>query len=123
MGKTKGQSEYKKFEEGKPLTRKEAILAQCYICNGEEEGAEDCKGISCPLYDYFPYKGKKGMPDSKRDIPCVLGQMRQKPQEPRFCESNKKLRSGKDNRNLELESGSFMASQGKEIAGAGALVA
>jgi len=59
MGKIKGQSEYRKFQEGRPLTRKEAILAQCYVCNGEEEGVEDCKGISCPLYAFFPYRGKR----------------------------------------------------------------
>ncbi len=88
MGKLKGQTEYEKFQEGKPLTRKEAILAQCYVCSGEEEGAEDCKGITCPLYAYFPYKGKK-------------------------------IRLSQDNQGFALESGSFMASQGKEMAGVG----
>jgi hypothetical protein len=58
VGKKKGQVEYSKFKEGKPLTRKEAILAQCYICNGEEETGVDCLGgDSCPLYQYFPYRG------------------------------------------------------------------
>ena len=47
------------FLDGKPLTRKQAVLAQCYVCNGEEEGGEDCLGESCPLYQYFPYRGKK----------------------------------------------------------------
>lgn len=56
----KGAYQYKLFQEGKPLTRKGAILAQCYVCNGEEEGGEDCLGAkSCPLYQYFPYRGKK----------------------------------------------------------------
>ncbi len=45
MGKIKGQAEYKKFEEGKPLSRKQAILAQCGVCNGFE--AEDCLGMDC----------------------------------------------------------------------------
>lgn len=58
MGKIKGQLEYEKFKKNKPLTRKEAILVQCYICNGEEESAEDCQNVSCPLYQYQPYKGK-----------------------------------------------------------------
>lgn len=88
MGKIKGQLEYEKFKESKPLTRKEAILAQCYVCNGLDEGGEDCKGISCPLYAYFPYKGKK-------------------------------IRPSRDNRSLSPESGSFMASQGKEMVGVG----
>jgi len=61
----KGQVEYKKFKEGKPLTRKQAMLAQCYMCNGEEEGGVDCQGMSCPLYQYFPYKGRK---DSKLEL-------------------------------------------------------
>jgi hypothetical protein len=54
----KGACQYKQFQEGKPLTRKAAILAQCYVCNGGEEGGIDCQGASCPLYQYFPYKGK-----------------------------------------------------------------
>ena len=56
----KGSRQYKLFQEGKPLTRKGAILAQCYVCNGEEEGGEDCLGgETCPLYQHFPYRGKK----------------------------------------------------------------
>lgn len=55
----KGAYQYRQFQEGKPLTRKNAILAQCYVCNGEEEGGVDCQGgNSCPLYQYFPYRGK-----------------------------------------------------------------
>lgn len=49
----KGAREFKKFKEGNPLTRKQAILAQCYECNGYE--AEDCLGVSCPLYRWSPY--------------------------------------------------------------------
>ena len=59
MGQVKGQKEYEKFKDGKPLTRKQAILAQCYDCNGQEESSADCKGKSCPLYQYQPYRGKK----------------------------------------------------------------
>ena len=50
----KGAKELKRFKEGKPLTRKQAILAQCYECNGYE--AEDCLGTHCPLYEYHPYR-------------------------------------------------------------------
>jgi hypothetical protein len=49
----KGAIELKRFKEGKLLTRKQAILAQCYECNGYE--AEDCLGVSCPLYQWSPY--------------------------------------------------------------------
>lgn len=64
MSILKGQLEYEKFTKGEKLTRRQAILSQCYVCNGENEGGDDCKGISCPLYQYFPYKGKK---------PSILG--------------------------------------------------
>lgn len=47
MGQIKGANFYAKFKEGKALTRKQAMLAQCYMCNGEEESAEDCQGKSC----------------------------------------------------------------------------
>lgn len=33
MGMLKGQKEHERFKEGKSLTRKQAILAQCYDCN------------------------------------------------------------------------------------------
>jgi hypothetical protein len=56
MGKVKGQTEYKKFQSGVALTRKQSMLAMCYMCNGEEESSEDCQGKSCPIYTYSPYK-------------------------------------------------------------------
>ena len=58
MGKIKGEKEYKKFKDGEKLTRKQAILAQCYACNGFEESAEDCGGKSCPLYQYHHHRNK-----------------------------------------------------------------
>jgi len=57
MAVIKGAKEYKKFKEGKPLTRKEAMLAMCYVCNGESESNVDCQGYSCSLYQYHPYRG------------------------------------------------------------------
>lgn len=52
----KGQRQHEAFKAGKPLTPKQAILAQCFVCNGENEGGEDCLGVSCPLYQYMPYR-------------------------------------------------------------------
>lgn len=51
----RGHKEYLKFKAGVLLTYKQAILAQCYACNGGEEGGKDCKGLSCPLYPFMPY--------------------------------------------------------------------
>lgn len=63
MAILKGALEAKKFQEGKPLSAKEAIKAQCYLCNGEDEGSgEDCQGKSCPLYPFFKkwlFKGRR----------------------------------------------------------------
>lgn len=56
MAGKKGLREYRKFKEGESLTRGEAILAQCYVCNGMDEGGEDCKDKSCPLYQFMPYR-------------------------------------------------------------------
>ena len=56
MGKIKGQMQYKKWENGKKLTRREAILANCYMCNGYEDSNVDCKAINCPLYYFSPYR-------------------------------------------------------------------
>ena len=55
--RVKGKREYEKFLKGEELSRKEAMLAHCFVCNGEEDGGEDCLGKSnCPMYQYFPYK-------------------------------------------------------------------
>jgi len=58
MAGIKGKALYLKWREGKKLTRGEALLAHCYICNGADEGGEDClSDETCPSYQYFPYKG------------------------------------------------------------------
>ena len=63
MGKLKGQKEYSDFKAGKSLSPKKSIIAQCFVCNGEEEGSgEDCRGLSCPLYPFFrkwSHRGRK----------------------------------------------------------------
>ncbi len=64
MGKIRGQREYEKFKEGGPLSRKQAMLALCFECNGFEDSSEDCGTHSCPIYQYHPHKGKKTQPRS-----------------------------------------------------------
>jgi hypothetical protein len=70
MGKIKGQKEYEKFTSGKILTRKQAMLAQCYSCNGFEDSNTDCQGESCPLYQFSPYKGikKSKVPEDSEEV-------------------------------------------------------
>lgn len=56
----RGRRDYERFKNRESLTHKQAILAHCYACNGLDEGGEDCKSVSCPLYQYMPYKtGRK----------------------------------------------------------------
>ena len=60
MGAIKGSGAYAKWQRGEKLWRSEAILAHCYQCNGMNEGGVDCQGYkTCPLYEYFHYKGVK----------------------------------------------------------------
>lgn len=62
----KGYKEYQRFMKGDPLTYRQAVLAQCYVCNGMDEGGDDCKGISCPLYQHMSYRtGKTKRPVSE----------------------------------------------------------
>jgi hypothetical protein len=58
MGKIKGQKEWEKFKSNEKLTRKQAMLAMCYECNGLEESNEDCQGTMCPMYQYHPHRPK-----------------------------------------------------------------
>jgi len=47
---------FEKFKKGLPLTRKGAITAQCFECNGFSlRKDDDCLGISCPLYQWSPW--------------------------------------------------------------------
>ena len=55
MGQIKGQVQYQKWQKGDKLTRREAILANCYQCNGLEDSNEDCQCKGCPLYQYHPH--------------------------------------------------------------------
>ena len=52
-----GQRPYEDHNNGKKITRKEAMLAKCYECMGYyQDGKQDCMGKSCPLYQFYPYK-------------------------------------------------------------------
>ena len=60
MAKIKGFKEYTKWElDHNSVTMKESILAQCYQCNGFEEGSKDCGSRVCPLYKFHPYNKHK----------------------------------------------------------------
>lgn len=56
--RVRGAKEYKKFADGKRITRGEAMKAMCYDCLGGEGMREDCQGTMCPLYPYYPTKYK-----------------------------------------------------------------
>jgi len=56
MGFIKGAREFKAHRRGESLTRKQTMLAKCYVCNGEEESQEDCRVPSCPLYQYHHHR-------------------------------------------------------------------
>lgn len=50
MSGFKGKREFEKFSKGEGLTRKEAMRAKCYECNGLEESRADCQVGTCPMY-------------------------------------------------------------------------
>jgi len=56
----KGKNEFLAYLRGEDVHRAGAMLAQCYFCMyGYDGGPEDCQGISCPMYPYFPYRTEK----------------------------------------------------------------
>ena len=59
MGAIKGEKEFNKFINGGSLTRKEAMLAKCYDCNGGKESAQDCEIEDCPMYGYHHYRSRE----------------------------------------------------------------
>ena len=64
----KGQRDYEKFLLYVKLSPIKAIRAQCFICNGADKGGVDCKGKSCPLYRYMPYRHDR-IKKQKRILP------------------------------------------------------
>lgn len=70
MGQIKGQKEYIAHKAGKELTRKQAILALCYECNGFEESAKPpCVAVSCPIW---PLRWKKRVAVGKMHKNAIL---------------------------------------------------
>ena len=61
-----GRDELERFKKGKKLKPLDAILANCYVCNGKEEGGKDCYGPTCPLYPFMPYRGTRERVKMKR---------------------------------------------------------
>ena len=82
MGMKKGKMEYNKWKLGKPLSRKEAIICQCYVCCGEDEGGFDCKPLNgCSLYEYMPYRTTKRVnitPEKREKLVAQLAKGRKK---------------------------------------------
>ena len=56
--KIKGAKQYKDFKKGIDLKPADAIWAQCYVCNGQEDSNVDCGALDCTLYRFSPY-GRK----------------------------------------------------------------
>ncbi|HEY4707046.1 MAG TPA: hypothetical protein VII64_06255 [Thermodesulfobacteriota bacterium] len=59
----------RQFQRGEVLTHKQSILAQCFVCNGLDEGGVDCLGKSCPLYQFMPHwvgRVKKQISEARR---------------------------------------------------------
>jgi hypothetical protein len=50
-----GKNSLVKYLEGGKITRKQAMNAKCYDCNGLGESNE-CNIESCSLYPYSPFK-------------------------------------------------------------------
>lgn len=55
MGQIKGAKEFAMFQKGKKLTRKQAMRAKCYECNGLEESRADCDVDTCPIFPFRLY--------------------------------------------------------------------
>ena len=56
----KGQKELLAHLYEEKLTLKQAILAKCYDCMCYfEDGKQDCKVTSCPIYPFMPYNPGK----------------------------------------------------------------
>ena len=64
--KIKGLDELERFLKQKKLKPLDAILANCYVCNGYGGGGRDCDCPRCPLYQFMPYRGVRDKVKMKR---------------------------------------------------------
>jgi len=56
---------WRKFDAGKVLTLSEAVLANCYMCNGGD--STDCQAAEvCPLYPFGLFGTLSGRPRRPR---------------------------------------------------------
>jgi hypothetical protein len=57
----RGKAEYLRFKKGEPLSYKQAILAQCYVCyiEGADSKELDCMSGNCSLYQFQSYNPNK----------------------------------------------------------------
>lgn len=63
------KSSYEKWKRNEPLSRVQAMAAQCYECNGySNESKDDCLGEKCcPLYQWSTWGRSRGLrPVSKK---------------------------------------------------------
>jgi len=52
----RGKSKLISYLKGEHITRKEAIYAYCYDCQGYcEDGKAECEQTQCPLYAYSQF--------------------------------------------------------------------
>lgn len=54
----RGKNELRKYAlEGRTLTQRQAIHANCYDCmGGYSDGKYSCGKVTCPLYPFMPYR-------------------------------------------------------------------
>jgi len=55
--RAKGREELQRHLDGRKLTHRQAILANCYECvGGYVDGKRSCHIPRCPLYPFMPYR-------------------------------------------------------------------
>ena len=61
--KSSGRTQMLRYLNGEKLTRRQAILAECFSCNG---GIRDCITFTCPLFEVSTYRDKEFEMDAER---------------------------------------------------------
>lgn len=56
-GNFQGRKEILAHLNGETMSARQAIKAKCYDCMGYfEDGRQDCKIVTCPIYPWMPYR-------------------------------------------------------------------